>query len=379
VSGTLRGTSTRSKLLLHSSKAQHVVFRGAVSDQEAAGRLSDKSGLLGGSGELHVDLSASAPLTVNVFLALRNGRSATRRGFASVTAAGSTVRLSALAKVSLSNSRLRASGGGFKFAGSGNVSGAAFALDSYSCTAYGVSVRGYTGNLGYVANPPDVTLFLASGHNGIDVASDAWPYLADAGDFGPAIEDALDRAGYSVESYAFIDYYYATTNGRGYLDLVSTLEAARDRYVVGRAFPTRVVIVDHRHGGVRAHQAIEAVPDLPVRLLVDLDASSCDFNVGHALEPGIDPVSEWILGGGYYDDEDMVQDNVEFNLEVRSDSLCPSILIEEYDDSYNVRSDGTRRGLFYFDAYSSHSEVHDPSGSTFPVVRQWMLDRLKGE
>ena len=56
------------------------------------------------------------------------------------------------------------------------------------------------------------------------------------------------------------------------------------RRVSGRAFPTKVVIVDHSHGGVRAHQAIQAVPDLPVRLLIDLDASSCDFNIGHPFE-----------------------------------------------------------------------------------------------
>jgi hypothetical protein len=376
VSGTLKVTRTSSKLTLRSSKAQAVAYHGFVSGHDVVGKLSDKHGLLGGTGTLTIDISNAAPLTARVFLALRNGTRTKRAGFASVTAAGKTFQLAASTKVGSSGSNVQTSGGGFAFTGAGRVAAAAFAFDSFSCTAFGVSIRGNGGTFGYLPNPPDVTLILSSGHPKSLFASDATTYLSEPGDAGPAIEDALARAGYRVESYAFLDYRTDTGNGPGYLSLVSMVQNARDFYVERRAFPTKVVVVDHSHGGVRAHQAIEAVPDLPVRLLVDLDASSCDFNVGHLFDLTPDPVDAWLVGGSYFDDEDVVQPNVEFNLEVRSNALCDYSLLEElFDDSYNVRTDGSAGGLFYNDAHTSHTEVHRP-GPALSVAIDWMLQHL---
>lgn len=374
VSGKLKVTGTTPKLVLRSPKSLGVRFRGRLGQTEASGALTDKRGLLGGSGQLLIDLSDAPPLTAEVRLAVRNGTAWKRGGFAVVFGSDGTTQVPAYSTGTASLSRVHAAGGGFLFDGKGSVAGATFQFGRFKFSAYGVSVAGTSGQFSYEPNPPDVTLILASGHP-LGFASDAAPYLADPGDAGPLIVDALVRSGHQVEWYAFVDNYYDTLNGYGYLSLVATLENVRDEYVAARAFPTKVVVVAHSHGGVRAHQAIEEVPDLPVRLLVDLDASSCDFNVGHLFEPAPDPVDAWVFGDDYYDAEDVVQANVDLALEVRSNEGCVLPMFEDYDEAYNIRIDGTRTGLFIHDAGTDHTEVHSP-GPTMVVVISWMLQNL---
>ena len=223
------------------------------------------------------------------------------------------------------------------------------------------------------ANPgPQLALLVSNGHSPL-----APNYLS--GVFGPQLESALGDAGYSVQTT------YYTDDPSGYQAFLDRLRAIRDDWIVDRDDPTRVVVVGHSHGGVRAHAAMRAVPDCPIRLLVDLDSSSFGWDLVHNDDIGGGPAGAYDLGVSItcpehpgvasastpYDLEDVVFDQVVEALDVRSGD--PAI---EYDRHWNARTDGGTDGLWCHFAGTQHNEVVNPLGNTFAFVRDWILDRL---
>ncbi len=241
-------------------------------------------------------------------------------------------------------------------------------------------------------NPgPQIALLLVSGHSFGTVPN----YLATSA--GPFLEAALEGAGYTVETSYFTDDPGGGSPG-GYAELLVKLQAIRDEWMFGRTDPTRIVIVPHSHGGVRAHSALRAKPLVPVRLLVDLDTSSNGWPLVHPGEDdalGGAPIDAHLImdavactgfglltneSGPRFDVEDVVFDNVLEAFEVRTGDIVPNPLqIELYDERWNSRLDGSRRGLTCHYSETLHGEPTLPTGVTLPLVRDWILDRLASD
>jgi hypothetical protein len=241
-------------------------------------------------------------------------------------------------------------------------------------------------------NPgPDVALVLVSGHAFVSAPS----YLEDTA--GAFLGAALVDAGYTVETFAYVD---DGDGGAfpGYTALLDDLQAIHDDWIDGRPDPTRILLVPHSHGGVWAHGAARALPDVPIHLLVDLDVSSNAWSLLHASETALlggDPEGAHTLpveitcpqfpdlaseAGTQHDLEDVVFPNVHFALEVRSGDVVPNPLqFEMYDERWNGRLDGSVVGLDCYASDTDHLEVQSASGATLAFVRDWILSRLEAE
>ena len=239
-------------------------------------------------------------------------------------------------------------------------------------------------------NPgPQVALLMSNGHSPL-----APNYLVTL--TGPQLQNAIFGAGYTIETSYFTDDVGGGTPG-GYAEFVAKLQQIRDEWIVGRSDPTRVVIVGHSHGCVRSHAAIRAVPDCPVRLLVDLDGSSVGWStfahgsdntvIGGAPE-GAYNIAATITCPAHptvtsapppFDLEDVVFSNVQEAYEVRSGDviLDPANLpnVIPYDERWNARPDGTTGGLTCHFSGTPHAEVAAP-GVTLNAVQAWILNRL---
>lgn len=234
-------------------------------------------------------------------------------------------------------------------------------------------------------------LLLASGHSFGTIPS----YLENG--TGPFLAAAIAGAGYTVQTHYFTDDLGGGTPG-GYAELLARLEQVHADWIAGRTDPTRIVLVAHSHGGVRAHAAVRAASVVAVRLLVDLDSSSNGWEIVHPNEGaamGGPPKDAYTIpvtvtcpqypsvgsqAGFAYDIEDVVFDNVAEGLEVRTGDIVPNPLeFEEYDERWNARLDGTTRGLTCHYSASSHTEPILPSGATLPFVRDWILQRLAAD
>jgi hypothetical protein len=100
VTGTLRVNATTSKLTLKSSKTDGVSFRGFVSDHEVSGKISDKRGLLGGTGRLTIDLSNASSTTTPTRAAPRSTTRAARHCTSRSTGCFSTSEIEARSQAS---------------------------------------------------------------------------------------------------------------------------------------------------------------------------------------------------------------------------------------------------------------------------------------
>jgi hypothetical protein len=238
-------------------------------------------------------------------------------------------------------------------------------------------------------NPgPQIALLFANGHSWNTIPS----YMEV--ETAPFLESALAAAGYTTQSFHFTDDLGGGTPG-GYAELVARLLTIHAEWIAGRADPTRVVVIAHSHGGVRAHSAIRATPGVPVRLLVDLDTSSNGWEIVHPGEGsamGGEPKDAYTIdatitcdahpgvgsqAGNSYDVEDVVFANVEEALEVRTGAVIPNPLeLEAYDERWNARLDGSTDGLTCHHSGTSHTEPILPTGVTLPFVRDWILARL---
>lgn len=237
---------------------------------------------------------------------------------------------------------------------------------------------------------PDLMVFLVSGHTGV-INSTSGSYLNNTA--GPGIIADLRSAGYNVEFEYYIDNAVQVGNYGGYQELVGDMEVARDQL---QSKGTRSIVIAHSHGAVWAHAAIEAVDDLTVTALVDLDASSFGWNIsGHASQNSViggDPEDRFNIaqtrtcasfpnapsdGSASYDLEDVVFPNVQYALEVRG-SQSPPLFAQLYDEKWNVRTDGNTDGLscYYSNTSGSHAEVHNASGTTIAYVKSWLKTTL---
>lgn len=274
--------------------------------------------------------------------------------------------------------------------GGGSGDGTKAATGSGGGTAGGGAGGGGVGGGGTTPNPgPQIALLLCNGHSPL-----APNYLAAL--TGPQLEGALVAAGYTVETSYFTDDLGGGSPG-GYGELVAKLEAIRDDWITNRTDPTRIVLIGHSHGCVRSHAAVRAVPDCPIRLLVDLDASSAGWSLlAHGSEntamggapEGAYAIPATITCAAYpavlsapppFDLEDVVFPTVEEAFEVRSGDVLlnpanPLQLIP-YDERWNVRPDGSTTGLTCYFSGTPHGEVAAP-GVTLTQVQNWILARL---
>lgn len=218
-----------------------------------------------------------------------------------------------------------------------------------------------------------VAVFFVSGHDGIFDGIPSNSYLQNTA--GPDVEAALKSAGYSVETHYYADYQDVVNGYGGFKQLISDLKFFR------KGEKTKVIVIAHSHGGVWAHAAITQASQLSVDLLVDLDVSSYGWTVvAHdTLAIGGDPRNKY---QGRYDVEDVVPNNVQTALEVRSGDRPVSFIGfsigEEYDEEWNIRPDGSTSRLEKYLSNTSHTEVHQAGGATMKHVNQWLINRLGG-
>jgi hypothetical protein len=231
-------------------------------------------------------------------------------------------------------------------------------------------------------------VLFVSGHTGFGTGQDDPSYLSAPDDAGPAIVADLQASGFTVSVDYFVDQPQTDANYYGYDALLAVMDFVRTTW---QPSGTRTVVIAHSHGGVWAHEAIRASPGLHVTALVDLDCSSYLWGTAHLFDvtPFGDP-TEWYPVGyyltyptyptapyettGVYDTEDLVFPNVARNLEVRSGAA--PLGGEWFDETWNIRTDGTGTGITVYVSFTSHSEVHEASGSTLVFVRSWLLDSL---
>lgn len=243
------------------------------------------------------------------------------------------------------------------------------------------------------AAAPDLVLFFVSGHSDLHPLTDplpaAYPYLAREGTAGPNITSFLASQGYKVRAQHYVDHLYDANGYGGYLSLLHDLSSTERAW--GR-FGTRLIVVAHSHGGVWAHAAIEGSPDIEITCLVDLDTSSFGWGDAHPGVPFADPRNRYAepqaaaVGdypgtpldiSPYADLEDVVSQNVLYELEVRSGA--PALGIAEwFDERWNTRHGGDTDGLSrYLSPIPSHSGVAQP-GAALEYVKHWLLERLGG-
>ena len=241
--------------------------------------------------------------------------------------------------------------------------------------------------------PTPVELVFVSGHFSLEAP--ATSSLDQPAKAGPFLIDALETAGYDVSASFFVD---GDTEPQGLDDLVAHLRAIRDAAAARGGPVPAVIVVAHSHGGTRATAAVQAVPDLPIRMFVHLDTNSFAWTVVHDAADvaaiGGDPEGRFDLGiasssvlfpaapneaGTTFDLEDVVFPSVQESLEVRTGDpapVFPPFPVEPIDEHWNLRLDGTTTGLSQLFTGTTHGEVVLASGTTMPQVRDWILARL---
>lgn len=218
--------------------------------------------------------------------------------------------------------------------------------------------------------PKRVVIFFVSGHdNPLFYLPDGIPsksYLQD--DIGAEIVKSLESADYLVEPNYYADHYDVVDGHGGFIQLLSDIKAVR------KDNNTKIVIIAHSHGGVWAHAAAIQANQVEIDLLVDLDTSSALWKslLHDTSLIGGDPVSKYF---GTYDTEDVVPSNVKYALEVRSGARL-AFFLEEYDEQWNTRLDGTKINLEQYFSSSTHDEVHQAGGATSRYVIQWLNNKL---
>jgi hypothetical protein len=266
----------------------------------------------------------------------------------------------------------------------------------------GTEPGGNDGGLG--DSRPHVLILAVSGHP-LTVSSGAsTEYLIDQGTVGRAV-DLLSSDGSVVWAWDHADAFYSLDvagnlvtpwdtvefASYGFLHLLEDLRWVDENWIQGRETPTRLVVLAHSHGAVWAHIALHLYPDVPVDVLVDLDADSKIW--GSDTLPGLnsdgwDQVilqfteatnAEWAFeiwqaadywtvedSDDLHDIEEIVPASVALNLEVRSDGL---IL---FDDGPNLRLDGSNLGVSTFETNDGHEEV----AWAYSEAMDWVLEEL---
>lgn len=207
---------------------------------------------------------------------------------------------------------------------------------------------------------PDVALITASGHG----FGRPRAYLGRGG--GAALEQDLRAAGYVVSSLHFPD--------RNGIDrrIARALDSIHQKWIADADEPVTVVVLAHSHGGVRAHEAIESRPAIPVGALIDLDTNGCGFPVTHARS-----VPTFTIGTETVGVQDVVFDNVTHNFEARTGDDCP-VTGTDYDARSNARLSGSTTGITTVDVLEGHGELDEADSQTMADVMVWLRARLLG-
>jgi hypothetical protein len=351
---------------------------GSLQGTQFTGSFVDDGSLVRGTGTFTIDVSSAHPLVASVAASAHGGFGRLRRGIGEATAEGVATFLG-VDVASGPITVLRARGAAFRFAAQGALTESDLTVTAWRATAYGATATGTT--LAATFDPvPDISLLLVNG-DAHEAAPGAEP--ADLSrDAGPFLAHLLGHRGLEVTTAVFADADEDEENP-GYSGMVTKLNELRGTLVLGRVFPTRIVVVTLGHGAVRAHAAIRDVPDAPITALIDLDATVCGWaEQGHDTDAiGGDPVGAVSIFDVTFDLVDVVFGNVLTSLDVHSASNCPDSLTGggdpvAYDVPVHRRPDGTVEGFHYYFTTTTHDELHDVFGTTLPKVGRWLTTLL---
>ena len=254
---------------------------------------------------------------------------------------------------------------------------------------------------------PDVFIIGVSGHS---VSPPNDEYLDDQGTL-QRIAQEFERSGFTVDTLGYADQFYNLDDSArefappspgvdsaeyGFLMLLRDLAEIRDRFIIGQAEPTSLIIVAHSHGAVWAHMAIYYLLDLPVDVLVTLDGESLGWRgdglsfiandnwrsviSSYSRTRGVlwplgldasDPVDAFDIPGvaSLQDIEDVVPDNVVWNLETSGDYSFAAI--RDGDPSH--RLDGSFRGIVSMQFDESHDDLDGPYSETM----DWVVEQIR--
>ncbi|GAA3998225.1 hypothetical protein GCM10022631_06260 [Deinococcus rubellus] len=251
---------------------------------------------------------------------------------------------------------------------------------------------------------PDVLIFGISGRCGppCQAPQDNWDYLSERGTL-KVLAAVFERRGLNVEVEGYAERITTDFKSRrsklpqrGILDLLSDYQRLTSELVLGRRNPAQVIIVGHSHGAVWGHYLSTLFGQVPVAVLIDLDANCVAWNADHSAEtlaatsalwqgdPQRSPLlacSSALVGGQSVRLKDLVWPNVAVNLEVQSKRLpasggeVPGFYVNYlFDLTPNQRPGGDKTGIQTFvSVHEDHSGVSSPNSRAV----KWVTGQLE--
>jgi hypothetical protein len=267
---------------------------------------------------------------------------------------------------------------------------------------------------------PDVLIMVFDGQNCTWATNPGhWSLLCDAKDNFDgmsnrpgyqAMAELLQQRGYSVEIRGYAGKFQGGVSSitkryeRGLEDALHDLDNARGQWIAGYLNPTRLIVTGASAGGIWAHLAILANPDLTFDYLIDSDSAclywarnyqSFQRAVGRNTPSGayiraklshIDlerlctPGTRPSRDGSWLRITNLVPSNVLVNLEAQTrlwggqnrqpDETTPNV---PNDYVINRRINGSRQGIYtVLDLVDMHGDVFMPGHA----ATQWMLDMI---
>lgn len=271
------------------------------------------------------------------------------------------------------------------------------------------------------AGSPDVLIMVFDGQNCTWANNpERWSLLCEAEDnFDGMSQRAgitnmanhLQQRGYSVEIRGYAGKFqggfntYTQRYERGFADALLDLDVARGQWIAGYLNPTRLIVIGASAGGVWAHLAIMANPDLTFDYLVDSDTAclywsrnyrsferamantdvwrylhaklaNARINLNALCVPATRPSRD----GSWLRLTNLVPSNVLVNLEAQTrpwggQNRQPGETTANIPNDYvlNRRLNGSRQGIYaVVDLVDMHGDVFMPGHA----ATQWMLDMI---
>lgn len=221
----------------------------------------------------------------------------------------------------------------------------------------------------------------------------------------------LEQRGYRVEirGYAgkFQGGFNAYTNRyeRGLEDALRDLDTARGQWIAGYLNPTRLIVIGASVGGVWAHLAVMANPDLTFDYLIDSDTACLEWARNYrSFERAMGNTDSWRYihaklasarisldalcipatrpsrDGSWLRLTNLAPSNVQVNLETQTrpyggQNRLPGAPTLNVPNDYvlNRRPNGSRQGIYsVVDLVDMHGDVFMPGHAG----TQWMLDMI---